>query len=259
MKSILSKRGEGVEPLMVLALGITVLAVLGFAFYLHYSGKIEFFKFLPDFNTTVEKEETVEILRYDINTTVDFEDSVQYYDGTKWNGFPSASFKLGKHNLVYDDVKGDFTTRYWFNKELREMSDTYVFSDDVYDGDNPSKEIYEVRVEAQLISFASDGMTIRQRDIVSKIPYANYYFGNEGVLKWVRVGESEIPEVVPEDHKKGQELKSYFLEWRDSILQGEKDAKMASIGGVNVCVKKYDDRYLVVDLDKEVNSDEGCK
>ena len=250
MKSILSKRGEGVEPLMVLALGITVLAVLGFAFYLHYSGKIEFFKFLPDFNTTVEKEETVEILRYDINTTVDFEDSVQYYDGTKWNGFPSGNFKLGEHNLVYNDVKGDFTTRYWFNKELREMSDTY-------------EVIINSGWELKLISFSSEGMFITERAVGSVNPEHQYQFKNNGELwKLENPGASgeEFKESLRKDWDDDErELEGYFLSWRDSILQGEKDAKMASIGGVNVCVKKYDDRYLVVDLDKEVNSDEGCK
>ncbi len=73
------KKGQGIEPIVVLSIAVIVLAIVGLGFYLHYSGRADFLGFLPSFRQTDKNLEDVQIVGYNFDSG-----SVQYYDGTEW-------------------------------------------------------------------------------------------------------------------------------------------------------------------------------
>lgn len=111
----MNKKGDlSVEPIMIVALVVAFLALVGFGAYLHFSGKIEFFKGLPGFNLTTEKQEQIQIVGYDIG-----EDKVQYYTGVEWLEIPEDGVSFGKKKIEKDDLRRDLVEGYWYNLNLR--------------------------------------------------------------------------------------------------------------------------------------------
>ena len=115
MKKVLARREGSVEPMLVLALAIVVLAVIGFAAYLQYSERINFFKFLPDFGVGEEKAESIEIVGYNIK-----EGTAEYYDGTEWRVVPVEGVRLGGKRVLRESLLADFGGGYWYNLAIRE-------------------------------------------------------------------------------------------------------------------------------------------
>src|SRR3989344_8469574 len=77
-----------------------VLILVGFGIYSLITGEFPFFQWLG-FNRTVSVLVNTEILRYDLA-----KQNVEYYDGTRWNGF-QGEIDLGKKKINYDKIRGD--------------------------------------------------------------------------------------------------------------------------------------------------------
>ncbi len=83
-------------------IAVTILVIVALSVYWFYSGKAApFFQWLG-LNRTVEVQEGIEILRYDLES-----DKVQYYDGTQWLDF-GKELRLGDKVLNYELVRKDF-------------------------------------------------------------------------------------------------------------------------------------------------------
>ncbi len=99
------RKGDvAVEPLVVLGLIIATLALAGFGYYLQASDKIDFFEYLPGFEHTPGVKESVEIISYNF-----YEDSVEYYDGVKWNLLKKGEkVDLGDKRIRFEEAKKEF-------------------------------------------------------------------------------------------------------------------------------------------------------
>lgn len=97
------KKGDGGMNLVIVGgiIAAVVLVIIYFSIW-GFGGKtIPFFQWLG-LNRTVEVQEGIEILRYDLAS-----DKVQYYDGTQWLDF-GKELRLGDKVLSYELVRKDF-------------------------------------------------------------------------------------------------------------------------------------------------------
>jgi hypothetical protein len=108
-----NKKGV-VEPILLLALAVIVLAIIGFGAYLHYSERIDFFRFLPGFNVSQPAQEGVEIIGYNIKAG-----TVEYYDGTTWREVPAEGVTIGEKRLDKGGLLSDFAGGYWYSVSAR--------------------------------------------------------------------------------------------------------------------------------------------
>lgn len=85
----MSSKGN-VEPLVVVTLAITVLAVVGLGYYLYSADIINILEILPGFNQTVPAEKVDLKMRYDL-----LDESLEYYDESRW--------VESKDEIIFDD------------------------------------------------------------------------------------------------------------------------------------------------------------
>ena len=101
----MNRRGLGlIEILGIIAIAIIVLFIV-FSFL----GKVgiissNFFSIIPDFYPGTPGVKDVQILRYLID-----KNTVEYYDGIKWNSFnKQGAAELGDKKVSYKDVTDQF-------------------------------------------------------------------------------------------------------------------------------------------------------
>ena len=111
MLSDLDRKGDtAVEPIVILSIAIIVLAVVGFGFYLTYSGQTQFFKFLPSFGLGDDVADEIVIFRYDV-----LGEELDYYDGIEWIPVKAdEEIVLGKKRFDGEKVKST-VWNYFFN------------------------------------------------------------------------------------------------------------------------------------------------
>lgn len=248
----IGKKGDvAIEPIMVLVLGITVLALVGFGFYLHYSGKIEFFNMLPGFNRSVEKYEEPQIVAYNIA-----ENRIEWYDGSKWTVLErDKEVTLGEKKVRGGGLESDLKQGYWYDKDKRPMSQELDLKS------RPGQT-------AKVIQFIQsdeegNGALYNELDIVINTGNNKIYVLRDGEILLISGdGESLVEDTRNPD--KVRELEEYYTKWRDSILEKPTGIRYVDVGMEKekdmvgyYCVDKINER-LVVRLNKAVSEGSVC-
>ena len=270
-----------------------VLVFVFYGIYNFYSGgSFSFFRFLG-FNSTKERIEGVEIMRYSIP-----EDKVSYYDGTDWITLKEGEkIKLGKYNFDVSGVKTDFQKFFYEGKEMKIVSlglhintvlafirlgvdAERLFKDsplskgasedgivdasinDIYDSASLKDEIKRPFWKAQngdveIILLNKKGFSILGRFVLSL---------DDKFTFWYLIGEDK-PKSKVLSFSEGGYLADIFnsaKKWRDSVFERPIPLSVAQgdlIGPLEllyVCVDFKDKKYLIVHLEKIVKSDEKC-
>lgn len=279
MRGILRRRGN-VEPILVLALAIIVLAVIGFAAYLYYSERINFFKFLPDFDVGKEKAESIEIVGYNIK-----EGSAEYYDGTSWIVVPVEGVRLGDKRVLRESLLADFGGGYWYGKREGEtrISLPIGFGKDVrdlYKGENfynslpylDANILLMVQEFSEPFDYRKRGdiiiILVTKGDVSDNRNYGEFSFDADNKLRFRGVEEiGGIPsgdyEAVSDLHIEiKRAIEEKVILWRDSALEKPINIRYvdADGGAVNdkwFCVE-FIAEGLVVRLNEEVARDAKC-
>jgi hypothetical protein len=275
----IGKKGDTtVEPIVVLSISVIVLALVGFGAYLQYSDKINFFRLLPDFNLAQGKQEAIQIISYNIE-----EDKIEYFDGESWVGLERGKgVDLGEKRVTERDLRRDLLINYWFSSGERETSEEFELSYEAYtDGVPSSSKEFVVRQKAKVILISETSEKDEGGFFYRILPGEIYHtkagdiqinVNNIGSSALNRVFVLRYPDriFILENNKiesvdnipvLSQEIKEYFIEWRDSVLKKpvgieyyDTDTKK-DVKNKRFCVEKKEDR-LVVRLDEPTSKGE---
>lgn len=256
------KKGDvQIEPVMAMALGLAILALVGAGIFVQYTGKINFFKLLPDFG--VENTSTFEssIIGYRLD-----QDSLEFYNGVTWKELDDESeFKYSGEHFSSKFVRFSIGQLYWHNLNLR--GGGYKFPDSNYKfkgfftgpvnyGDTLYSFILFSRFDEEFIlNWDNKLYRLNTKDDRLGTSYSIEYFSDK-LFPEIRIGILEPKEnfylTLATDIAPFGAYYSTLINWRDSILN-----KPMKLNENYYCVEKIENR-LVFDLAKPVNMESVC-
>lgn len=239
--------------------GILAVIVLGFVLY-GFSGKIKEVTFItklfPSFEQEAPDGTSIVGIKLTKGKTLD------YFNGEKWKEIKNSEglYRLGKYELKPDDIQKSLSDFYKRSERRPKQLSLEVNSWRYWDVD---PEIFSDGSGIKKITPKIKNTFIKNEFIV----FDNEYYPESITLDYndevkIRSGDT-FPSFMALDIEEKQGLIAKVIEWRDSILEGNKCEKFLELSfkenGIDktesYTVRKIDDR-LFIDLNNPVSGDQ---
>jgi hypothetical protein len=258
-----NRRGISIEALLAMVVGVLVLVVVGYGFYLHYERGVDFFEYLPSFGFSGEEQIELGVLGYNLESG-----TVEYFDGVSWEVL-EGDFEIRDKKFNTGSVENEFL-RFWRSGREESVLRIIGLGDKIY-SDDFSNFPTRNGVVVNNIAVTSSGEVVSgdlvldavepeeicgtfSLDVKERLSFQKWELNKNDLKCEFDISEEKIELAnlkrdIGDDYDK---IIEFMIEWRDSVLENP-----IELNGNWYCVEKIDVE-LVVDLGEEVLEGEKC-